>query len=110
MLEDSAYGLCLIHLKRRYVGRHGQRVETFLIRIPHSRRGTRCGVRGTRWGARTFQGKQEARDNLMRQGNGLGSAFEHTIEQHDTFDGATGAARAMRGPIDAKLFKSTIAR
>ena len=96
------YGLCLMQVKRSYAGRHGQRVETFLIRIPHSRRGTRCG-------ARVFLGKQEARDDLMRQGNGLGSAFEHTIEQHDTSDGATGAARAMRAPIDAKLFKSTIA-
>ena len=103
MLEDIVYGLCLIHFKRSYVGRHGQRVETFLIRIPQSCRGTRCGVR-------VFLGKQEARDNLMRQGNGLGSAFEHTIEQHDTRVGATGAALAIRGPIDAKLFKSTIAR
>ena len=102
MLEEIVFGPCFIHLKRSYVGRHGQRVETFLIRIPHSRRGTRCGVR-------VFLGRQEARDNLMRQGNGLGSAFEHTIEQHDIFDGATGAARAMRGPIDAKLVKSTIA-
>ena len=102
MLEETVYGLCLIHFKRSYVGRHGQRVETFLIRIPHSRRGTRCGVR-------VFLGKQEARDNLMRQGNGLGSAFEHTIEQHGIFDGATVAARAIRGPTDAKVFRSTIA-
>ena len=103
MLEEIVYGLCLIHFKRSYVGRHGQRVETFLIRIPHSRRGTRCGVR-------IFLGKQEASDNMMRQGNGLGSALEHTTEQHDTFDAASGAARAMRGPSDAKLLKSTIAR
>ena len=103
MLEDIADGLCLIHLKRRYVCCHGQRGEAFLIRIPHSRRGTRCGVR-------IFLGKQEASDAMMRQGNGLGSALEHTTEQHDTFDAASGAARAMRGPSDAKLLKSTIAR
>ena len=103
MLEDIADGLCLIHLKRSCLCRHRDRVDTFLIRIPYSRRGTRCGVR-------IFLGKQEASDNMMRQGNGLGSAFEHTIEQHDTFDGASGLARAMRGPIVAKLFKSTIAR
>ena len=103
MLEEIVYGLCLIRFKRSYVGRHGLRVETFLIRIPHSRRGTRCGVR-------IFLGKQEASDNMMRQGNGLGSALEHMTEQHDTFDAASGAARAMRGPSDAKLLKSTIAR
>ena len=73
MLGDIAYGLRLIHLKRSYVGRLEQRVETFLIRIPHSRRGTRCGVR-------IFWGQQEARDSLMRQGNGLGAAFEHRTE------------------------------
>ena len=57
MLEDIADGLCLIHLKRSCLCRHRDPVDTFLIRFPYSRRGTRCGVR-------IFLGKQEASDNI----------------------------------------------